>query len=97
MQKVEKYLHSKHYDLWSQLFIKDLIPHAILALEQYAELYHEDKVKNVALPQVSKRDGVECRDLLFNFNTLLAGCQDVLPSHIKVAWNELLQKLNNNC
>jgi hypothetical protein len=36
MHQIEKYLKDKHNALWGQLFIKDLIPLAIKAIEEYA-------------------------------------------------------------
>ena len=38
MNKIEQFLKDKHHDLWGQLFIKDLIPQIVVAIEEYNKL-----------------------------------------------------------
>jgi hypothetical protein len=50
----------------------------------------QQAVKNCSIPPVMQRS-----ELLSNFNNKLASCQDNLPSDVKIAWNELYEKLLN--
>jgi hypothetical protein len=62
---------------------------------KFQQLYNE--CKNLALPQVSKCAEPVSGRLLINFNNKLSRYQEELPKDIIIQWNELFEKLINNC
>ena len=56
-----------------------------------------EEVEKLNKPAVSKCAEPVSGRLLINFNNKLSRYQDALPKDIIIQWNELFEKLINNC